>query len=188
MCTLPLNAIKETGLVVETASGGKTKWNRFRFNVPKQHALDAVCVGDVAAVEDWQKPTLAIKATGRGSYQRTRLTAYGFPRGYLMRQKQVKGFQTGDMVKAIVPTGKKIGAYTGRVAIRASGSFNIQTSQGVVQGISHRHCRIIQRGDGYGYSQRATYKESEQVTAQARNAARSALYLPGTNAEVSRAN
>lgn len=69
-----------------------------------------------------------------------------------MRQKAVYGFATGDMVKAIVPTGKKVGTYTGRVAVRASGSFNITTRDGVVQGISHRHCKPLQRGDGYGYN------------------------------------
>ena len=75
--------------------------------MPKTHALDAVCVGEVEAVTDWRRPTLAIKATGRGSYQRTRLDKYGFPRGYLMREKSVKGFQTGDMVRATVTKGKK---------------------------------------------------------------------------------
>jgi hypothetical protein len=33
----------------------------------------------------------------RGSYRRTRLNRFGFPRGYLMRRKQVRGFQTGDL-------------------------------------------------------------------------------------------
>ena len=42
------------------------------------------------------------------------------------------------------------------MAVRATGSFNIQTGDGVVQGISHRHCRVIQRGDGYGYSRLST--------------------------------
>lgn len=68
-----------------------------------------------------------------------------------MRHKQVHGFQTGDMVKAIVPTGKKAGTYTGRVAVRKTGRFNIQTPEGAVQGIAYRHCTLIQRGDGYGY-------------------------------------
>jgi hypothetical protein len=56
------------------------------------------------------------------------------------------------MVKAIVSNGKKVGTHVGRVAVRATGRFNIQTAQGVVQGISYRHCRTVQRGDGYGYS------------------------------------
>ncbi|GAA3899628.1 hypothetical protein GCM10022228_07620 [Halomonas cibimaris] len=92
-----------------------------------------------------------LKATGRGGYQRTRLTRHGFPRGYLMQQKQVHGFQTGDMVKAIVPTGRKAGTHTGRVAVRKTGRFNTQTQQGALQGILHKHCTLIQRGDGYGY-------------------------------------
>ena len=130
-----------------------SKWNRARCGIPKTHALDAVCVGVVEAVRDWHRPTLTIKAIGRESYQRTRLTPYGFPRGYLPRKKQVHGFQTGDLVKAVVPSGKKVGIYLGRVAVRASGSFNIQGAYGVVQGISYKHCRVLQRNDGYGYAQ-----------------------------------
>ncbi len=146
-------ALKATGLPVNTGSGGLTNYNRQRLCLPKTHALDAACVGPFDRLHGENRPTLTIKAMGRGSYQRTRLNQYGFPRGYLMRQKQVKGFQTGDMVRAIVPTGKKAGTHTGRVAIRKTGSFNIQTPEGAVQGISYRHCILIQRGDGYGYHQ-----------------------------------
>ena len=148
--------VKATNLPVEVASGGRTKWNRQRLNIPKAHCLDAACVGHVDAIANWHQPGLAIKATGRGSYQRTRLTKYGFPRGYWIRSKSAFGFQTGDLVKAIVTSGKKAGTYLGRVAIRASGSFNIQTGNGLVQGIHHRVCTLIQRADGYGYGWRAT--------------------------------
>lgn len=146
-----VNALKTTGLVVEAASGGRTKLNRNQFNIPKTHALDAACVGEMGSITDWQKPTLRLKAMGRGSYQRTRLDQYGCVRGYLTRSKSIQGFQTGDMVKAEVTQGKKTGSYTGRVAVRASGSFNIQTRSGLVQGVSHRYCTVVQRGDGYGY-------------------------------------
>lgn len=149
------NALNATGLPIETGSGGLTKFNRSRLSVPKTHALDASCVGQVDALLGWQCPTLAIKATGRGSYQRTRLDRFGFPRGYLTRAKRVKGFQTGDQVRAVVPNGKKAGVHVGRVAVRATGSFNIQTVSGVVQGISHRYCQMLQRADGYGYTQAA---------------------------------
>lgn len=146
-----LHALKATGLPVEAASGGRTKFNRSQLGIPKTHALDAACVGTVSAIMDWQRPTLSIKCTGRGSYQRTRLDKYGFPRGYLMREKSIKGFQTGDLVVATVTSGKKAGVHAGRVAVRKTGSFNIQTTAGVVQGISHRFCRLIQRADGYSY-------------------------------------
>lgn len=145
-------ALKATGLPVETGSGARTKFNRVRLGLPKTHALDAVCVGVTHAVFDWDRPTLQIKATGRGSYQRTRLDRFGFPRGYLTRQKRHFGFQTGDLVRAEVPKGKKAGTYVGRVAARASGSFNIQTREDVIQGIAHRYCTLLQRADGYGYS------------------------------------
>ena len=144
--------LQATGKAVAVARGGRTKYNRNRLQVPKEHCLDAACVGYVETIEDWQQPVLSITATGRGRYQRTRLTQYGFPRGYLTRRKSAFGFQTGDLLKAVVPTGKKAGNSVGRVAIRASGSFNIQTGNGLVQGIPHRCCTLIQRGDGYGYS------------------------------------
>jgi hypothetical protein len=146
-----LNSLKAMGFPVTTGSGGRTKWNRTRFEIPKAHALDALCVGSVEGITGWSLPTLVVKATGRGSYQRTRLTAYGFPRGYLMREKSIHGFRTGDLVRAVVPTGKKAGVHVGRVAIRATGSFNIQTLKTVVQGIGYRNCRILMRGDGYTY-------------------------------------
>ena len=141
-----------TALPVEVGTGGRTKWNRHRLNIHKAHALDAVCVGEIHAVANWRVPTLKIQCTGRGSYQRTRLTKHGFPRGYLIRSKSTFGFQTGDLVRAVVPTGKKVGTYLGRLAIRASGSFNIQSTTGLVQGIHHRFCALLQRADGYGYS------------------------------------
>jgi len=144
-------ALKESGLPVEVGTGGRTKFNRYTLGIPKTHALDAACVGEVERVSGWQIPTLSIKANGRGSYKRTRLTKHGFPRGYLMRQKQVRGFQTGDMVRARVPTGLKAGIWVGRVAVRKTGSFNVQTLTGAIQGISHKHCTLIQRSDGYGY-------------------------------------
>lgn len=179
------NALKATGLPATTGSGGQTKFNRSRLGIPKTHALDAACVGDVADVKRPAQPVLHVKCNGRGAYQRTRLNAHGFPRGFLMREKRVHGFQTGDMVLATVTRGKRIGIYKGRVAIRATGSFNIQSGQGLIQGISHRYCKVLQRGDGYGYSLVA-YKDVIGTPPKLRNAAHSSLCLPGLMAEVSR--
>jgi hypothetical protein len=49
-------------------------------------------------------------------------------------------------------TGKKAGIHTGRVAVRSTGSFTITTPHGTVQSIGHRHTRLLQRADGYGYT------------------------------------
>jgi 3-dehydroquinate synthase class II len=67
--------------------------------------------------------------------------------------KYVKGFQTGDIVKAVVTNGKKIGTYRGRVTVRSTGSFNISAKQGLMQGISYKYCQQIHQKDGYGYAQ-----------------------------------
>ena len=169
-----VQALQAIGLPVETASGGRTKYNRLRLGIPKAHALDAVCVGKVDVVTDCDKPTLTLKCTGRGSYQRTRLNQYGFPRGYLMRTKRVKGFATGDLVRAEVPKGKKTGTHRGRVAVRATGSFNIQTGTEVVQGISHRHCQVLQRADGYGYFPQQSLTRKDAGEGRAHRTTRSA--------------
>ncbi len=180
-------ALERTGLPVTTGSGGQTKYNRSRLGVPKTHALDALCVGNMDAiinVQCFDQPTLAVKATGRGAYKRTRLTPHGFPRGYLMRTKRVRGFATGDLVVAAVPSGKHTGVHVGRVAVRATGSFNIQKNTGVVQGISYRHCHLRQRADGYAYNLIATTKEGSENRGRATHGA---LFLSGLNAGVSRA-
>jgi len=54
-------------------------------------------------------------------------------------------------VRADVPKGQYAGTHIGRVAVRTSGSFNIQTALSTVQGISYRYCRVLQRADGYRY-------------------------------------
>jgi 5-methylcytosine-specific restriction endonuclease McrA len=147
-------ALQSLGLPVSAGTGGGTKWNRHRSFIPKTDALDAVCVGNmdtVVEIAGSKQSTLHITAYGRGAYQRTRLTKKGFPRGYLMRSKSVHGFQTGDQVKAVVPKGNKRGTYLARVAVRDTGSFNLQISTATVEGINHKHCHLIQIGDGYGY-------------------------------------
>ncbi|MFZ3497234.1 RNA-guided endonuclease IscB [Streptomyces sp. 5.8] len=137
---------------VYTASGGRTKWNRQRTGTPKTHTLDALCVGELNTVTRAPARILAVTATGRGTYTRTRTDKYGFPRLRLPRQKQFFGYQTGDLARAVVPTGKKTGTHTGRIAVRATGRFNIKTAHGLIQGIGHKHFRLVQRADGYAYT------------------------------------
>ncbi|MGX1914365.1 RNA-guided endonuclease IscB [Streptomyces phaeochromogenes] len=137
--------------MVHTSSGARTKWNRQCANLPKSHTLDALCVGQLYTVDQHPGDILAVTATGRGTYARTRADAYGFPRLQLPRQKRFHGFATGDLVRAVVPAGKKAGSHVGRVAVRARGTFTIRTAHGTVTDIHHRHVRLIQRSDGYAY-------------------------------------
>jgi 5-methylcytosine-specific restriction endonuclease McrA len=143
--------LKKTGLPVLTGSGGLTKFNRTRLQLPKTHWLDAACVSQTESLSVLTSKPLLIKAIGHGTRQMCRTDKFGFPSRYVPRNKFVKGFQTGDIVKAIVTSGKKIGEYVGRVAVRSTGSFNISAS-GLVQGISHKYCKTIHYKDGYSYS------------------------------------
>ena len=143
-----LSNIKE----IELASGGRTKFNRINLDLPKTHYYDSLCVGDVAEGFKFKTPkVLKIKACGRGSRFRGRTNSCGIITKNLPRQKEFFGFQTGDLVKANVTKGKKVGVYLGRVAVRSSGYFNITTKDKVVQGIKYSDCSKIQRNDGYSY-------------------------------------
>ncbi|MBD1813560.1 RNA-guided endonuclease IscB [Microcoleus vaginatus DQ-U2] len=145
------NRLKETGKVIATGSGGLTKFNRIRLELPKTHFFDAACVGDTPSISVLANQPLNIKATGHGSRQMCRTDKFGLPSRYVPRFKFVKGFQTGDIVKAVVTSGKKVGTYTGRVAVRSSGSFNVSAVQGLIQGINHKYCFSIHQKDGYNY-------------------------------------
>jgi 5-methylcytosine-specific restriction endonuclease McrA len=151
--------LQATGLPVETGTGGRTKWNRTQRRLPKAHWLDAACVGAstppvlrVAGVVP-----LGIRATGRHSRQMCRTNAHGFPDKGPKATSTVGGLRTGDLVRAVVPPPSvKAGTYTGRLAVRATGSCNLTTPSGTIQGIHVRHCRSLHRGDGYTYHQRGS--------------------------------
>jgi 5-methylcytosine-specific restriction endonuclease McrA len=149
--------LQAMGLSVETGSGGRTKWNRVSRGLPKTHWLDAAAVGastpSVLYVR-WVVPWL-ITAKGRQRRQMVLMDKRGFPRTRAKGRSCVQGFRTGDIVRARVASGTRSGSYLGRVAVRASGSFNIATSRGTVQGVSARYCTSLQHTDGYNYQRGA---------------------------------
>jgi hypothetical protein len=143
-------ALKTTGLPVEVGTGGRTKFNRTKQELPKAHWIDAACVGASGTkiiVSEDAKPLL-IRATGHGSRQMCQTDKYGFPKSHRTGIKKHFGFETGDIVRAIVPNGKNKGMHVGRVVVRAKPSFKI----GKVDGIAAKHVQIIQRRDGYAFS------------------------------------
>ena len=147
-----LNSLKETGLPVTTGSGAQTKFNRTQQGLPKTHFYDASCVCAPQKLEILTDRPLLIKCTGHGNRQMCGTNKYGFPVRHRSSKKIHKGFQTGDIIKAVVTKGKKIGTYIGRVLVRASGSFDISTATERVAGISHKYCSHIHHKDGYQYS------------------------------------
>lgn len=145
---------------VECASGGRTKYNRSRLGLPKDHHYDALCVG--AVPEHGYKDLtngycLYTKAIGRGTRFRGRINKCGIIVQKLKRiPKLVKGFQNGDIVVAEVPGGKYAGRHVGRVTTRQSGWFDIRTTTGELITTSTANCRVLQRNNGYRYHYKRT--------------------------------
>lgn len=145
--------LEATGVSLEVGTGGRTKWNRTRRHLPKTHWLDAANVGastpDVLQVQGITP--LLITAIGRQSRQMCLMNEAGFPRTKAKGKRVVRGFQTGDSVRAVVTKGERTGTYQGKVAIKANGYFTITTPAGKVPDIAYRYCRVLHHADGYSY-------------------------------------
>jgi 5-methylcytosine-specific restriction endonuclease McrA len=144
------NSLKQTGLPVTTGTGGQTKFNRTRLDLPKSHWLDAACVGNIESLEVLTEKPLLITAKGHGTRQMCGTDQFGFPTRHRASQKVYFGFQTGDLVRAIVATGKYAGDWVGRISVRARPSFKLASTK--VFDVHPKYLEVIQRADGYGYS------------------------------------
>jgi len=142
-----------TGLPVECGSGGLTKFNRSKRELPKEHWIDAANVGKSTPEQLHIKHIipLLITAQGHGSRQMCNVDKIGFPCSKPKGAKKVRGFQTGDMTRAMVTTGKKQGTYVGRVLVRSTGSFDLRTKQGRIAGLNVRFFTHVHHSDGYSY-------------------------------------
>ncbi|WP_244421989.1 HNH endonuclease [Ktedonobacter racemifer] len=148
--------LKALGTPLETGSGGLTKWNRASRDLPKRHWIDAACCGrstparlEVQHVRPW-----IIEATGRQARRMVNVDKHGFPVGRAKGSSRVQGFRTGDLVRARVTKGKKIGTYVGRVAIKTDRYFKLMGHPyGMVEGIHACYCTPLHQKDGYAYGQ-----------------------------------
>lgn len=142
---------------VECGSGGRTKHNRTMLGLPKDHHYDALCVGTVpdgGYADRTGGHCLYVKAMGHGNRLLGHLNKCGVITEKFHAPKRVMGFQTGDMVRAIIPQGarsKYVGTYTGRVNIRSSGYFDVKALGGGHATVRAEFCRLLQHADGYQY-------------------------------------
>lgn len=95
------NTLKSFGLPVTFWTGGRTKFNRVCQSYPKDHWIDAACVGESGSKIYIPKSfsPLLVKAESRGSRQQCRVDKFGFPRTKAKAEKRVRGFQTGDRMQ-----------------------------------------------------------------------------------------
>jgi 5-methylcytosine-specific restriction endonuclease McrA len=152
------NELKKTNLPVECGTGARTKKQRIEHSLPKTHYYDACCVGASTPEKLIILPQYVSiwTAIGRGTRQMCNMDKYGFPKSHRKSQKLHFGFQTGDIVKTDVPKGKYQGHYTGRIAVRASGYFDLKNGKGkrICQGVNYKYCHIIQRNNGWQYEKK----------------------------------
>ncbi len=151
--------LKAFGLPIECGSGGLTKFNRVTRTLPKTHWIDAVNVGmsTPQAIQIEGILPLLIQAKGHGNRKMCYPDEDGFPKKHRQRKKRHCGYQTGDLVRAVVPKGKYQGVHVGRVVARATGYFDITTSAGKAQGISYQYCRGVHQNDGYSFTKGARH-------------------------------
>lgn len=143
--------LKQTGLPVESGTGGRTKFNRRKQGYPKTHWIDAACVGESGRnvrIDLGHRPLL-ITAIGRGSRQATRVNKYGFPVAAAKSTiKRKRGYATGDIVKFVNPKGKYVGTYIMPITSANDKSFDMRPN-GSTANPANFH--LIQRNDGYRY-------------------------------------
>ena len=144
-----------TGLPVETGTGAQTKFNRTRLDYPKEHWIDAACVGESGATVTLNpelKPLL-IKATGHGTRQMCTTDKFGFPRRAAKGGKAVNSVSTGDYARIVQPKGKYIGSYVGRISsINTTTNFVTMKVFGKTISFNSKLVTIIQKADGYAYA------------------------------------
>ena len=153
-----VNRIRDTKGVrsIELSTGGRTAFNRHNLRLSKDHHIDALCVGHTISQSGFRntgQQVLYVKAMGRGTRLRGKLNKCGIiVTKWRDRAKRYNSLQTGDIVHVEIPNGKYVGAYTGRVKIRKSGSHDVTSKQfGLVTGTQKSVYIIRQRADGYNY-------------------------------------
>jgi 5-methylcytosine-specific restriction endonuclease McrA len=156
------NVLKTLDLPVTFWSGGRTKWNRSQQGYPKEHWIDAACVGDKGDCVHIPKhpQILVISAKGHGNRHLVNIDKFGFPRKKKNGEtiapnsvKRINGFQTGDMVNVTVTKGKYVGIFknTRIVSIAKTGSLKFNHPSGKPVGTSWKNFKAVQKSDGYTY-------------------------------------
>ncbi len=164
--------ITKLNIEIGIYTGWQTSYNRNMLGYPKEHWIDAVCVGDNVQVHiPTNMVPLKIRAIGKGRRHVVKTDRRGFP--YLNKTtglpvaagtiKRIYGFSTGDLVH-LIAKGKYAGEYRGRLSsIRKSGCLAIALNpplnymtNGEQKDKKHldsnyKNFKLIQHGDSYEY-------------------------------------
>ena len=101
---------------------------------------------------------LLIAATGHGRRQMCRNEHQRLPDPSRRRQKRWFGFRSGDLVRAVIPSGKYAGRHVGRITVRSRPSFRLNGFD-----VHPKYLTLVQRADGYAYTLRKEARHSSAV-------------------------
>lgn len=142
--------LKAFGLPVLTSSGGRTKYNRCRLQLPKHHWIDAACVGQVDSLILRTHQPLLIQCKGQGGRQKAALNKHGYPIRH-NPLRPILGWSTGDIALATITSGKYRGEYIGRIAPKSSGNCTFTPFGSKAFSSSLRYMTRIHCKDGYEF-------------------------------------
>ena len=140
------------GLGICSYPGYYTKQTRLRNNLPKDHHIDAACVGTRGVVKFKTKVVDEISSMGKGKRQMCRMNKYGFQASAPKpKNKRVNGFSSGDLVKL----GKKIyyistSRSNGLIAIVENGKQKFLKKDQI------KSIKLLWKNNGYRYITRPT--------------------------------
>ena len=144
--------LKATGLPVEVASSGKTKFNRIRLELPKAHWIDAACVGVVNTLKLLITQVLRVKSTGHGCRRYCRINKFGFP--CTSPKQEFHHISTGDYVKVNLTSDRKnlkSGIYSGRVKTPTSKGCEVVINGFRIGFSNMKNIIKLHQNDGYTY-------------------------------------
>lgn len=155
-------ALAEHGLPMETGTGGRTKFNRTRLGLAKTHWGDAACVGastpERLRIRAGRPLLIHARNHGYPIGRRQMKKVQSRDRGGFPREEQAKsgkrfyGFQSGDIVRAEIPAGRKNeGRHVGRITVRKTGRFRFSKSNSEIMDVHYRHLTLVRRADCYEY-------------------------------------
>ena len=113
-------ALKATGKEIKTGSGGLTKFNRRRMELPKTHWIDAACVGETPSLDVMTMQPLLIKANGHGNRRLCRINKFGFPCSKPRTSYSIP-WKTGDIAR-------HISGVVGRVVVQSAKSLEVRVN------------------------------------------------------------
>jgi len=90
-----------------------------------------------------------VKLQGMGLADVSHMDRFGFPRTSAKQLVRLRVLGLATWFSRS-PSGTRLHSHR-KVAVRASGSFNVSTTVGVVQGISHKPLFVLHRADGYSH-------------------------------------